>query len=34
MHPTAGLTIGELWRCFDQGAHPLERLPAAAVQGS
>ena len=29
VHPTAGLTIGELWRRFDQGAHPLERLPAA-----
>ena len=25
-HPTAGLTIGELWRRFDQGAHPLEPL--------
>ena len=25
-HPTAGQTIGELWRGFDQGAHPLERL--------
>lgn len=22
-HPTAGATIGELWRRFDQGAHPL-----------
>jgi 2-amino-4-hydroxy-6-hydroxymethyldihydropteridine diphosphokinase len=29
VHPTALLTIGELWRRFDQGAHPLERLPAA-----
>jgi len=28
-HPTAGLTIGELWRGFDQAAHPLERLSAA-----
>jgi 2-amino-4-hydroxy-6-hydroxymethyldihydropteridine diphosphokinase len=27
-HPTAGLTIGELWRSFDQAAHPLERLSA------
>jgi 2-amino-4-hydroxy-6-hydroxymethyldihydropteridine diphosphokinase len=27
-HPTAGLTIGELWRGFDQAAHPLERLRA------
>lgn len=25
-HPTAGLAIGELWRRFDQAAHPLERL--------
>ena len=25
-HPTAGLTIGELWRRFDQAAHPLEPL--------
>ncbi|HEV2285241.1 MAG TPA: 2-amino-4-hydroxy-6-hydroxymethyldihydropteridine diphosphokinase [Steroidobacteraceae bacterium] len=25
-HPTAGLTIGELWGGFDQAAHPLERL--------
>jgi 2-amino-4-hydroxy-6-hydroxymethyldihydropteridine diphosphokinase len=28
-HPTAGLTIGELWRGFDQAAHPLERLSTA-----
>jgi 2-amino-4-hydroxy-6-hydroxymethyldihydropteridine diphosphokinase len=26
VHPTAGLTVGELWRRFDQDAHPLERL--------
>jgi 2-amino-4-hydroxy-6-hydroxymethyldihydropteridine diphosphokinase len=26
LHPTAGLSIAELWRRFDQGAHPLERL--------
>jgi 2-amino-4-hydroxy-6-hydroxymethyldihydropteridine diphosphokinase len=25
-HPTAGKTIGELWRGFDQAAHPLERI--------
>lgn len=25
-HPTVGKTIGELWRDFDRGAHPLERL--------
>jgi 2-amino-4-hydroxy-6-hydroxymethyldihydropteridine diphosphokinase len=24
MHPTAQLAIGELWRRFDQAAHPLE----------
>jgi 2-amino-4-hydroxy-6-hydroxymethyldihydropteridine diphosphokinase len=29
MHPTARLTIGELWQRFDRSAHPLERLPAA-----
>jgi 2-amino-4-hydroxy-6-hydroxymethyldihydropteridine diphosphokinase len=26
-HPSAGLTIGELWSRFDRDAHPLERLP-------
>lgn len=25
-HPTAGVSIGELWRRFDQGSHPLERV--------
>jgi 2-amino-4-hydroxy-6-hydroxymethyldihydropteridine diphosphokinase len=25
-HPTAGLTIGELWQRFDREAHPLQRL--------
>ena len=30
VHPTEGITIGELWRRFDQSAHPLERLPACA----
>ena len=25
-HPTAGKTIGELWRGFDQAAHPLVRI--------
>ena len=25
VHPTAHLTIAELWRRFDQAAHPLER---------
>jgi 2-amino-4-hydroxy-6-hydroxymethyldihydropteridine diphosphokinase len=28
-HPTAHLTIGELWQRFDRAAHPLEPLPAA-----
>ena len=26
MHPTAHLTIGELWRRFDRAAHPLEQV--------
>jgi 2-amino-4-hydroxy-6-hydroxymethyldihydropteridine diphosphokinase len=26
VHPTAGATIGELWRRFDQAAHPLQQL--------
>ncbi len=26
-HPTAGLTIGELWACFDRAAHPLIEVP-------
>ncbi|HYL00729.1 MAG TPA: 2-amino-4-hydroxy-6-hydroxymethyldihydropteridine diphosphokinase [Steroidobacteraceae bacterium] len=26
MHPTAGLTVGELWHRFDRDAHPLEQL--------
>jgi len=34
LHPTAGLTIGELWRRFDQGAHPLERLARAPLPGA
>ena len=29
MHPTAHLTIGELWQRFDRAAHPLEPLTAA-----
>lgn len=28
MHPTAHLTIGELWQRFDRTAHPLEAVPA------
>jgi 2-amino-4-hydroxy-6-hydroxymethyldihydropteridine diphosphokinase len=34
VHPTAGLTVGELWRRFDQEAHPLERLSRAAGAGT
>ena len=34
MHPTAGLTVGELWRRFDQDAHPLERLARPVGPGS
>ena len=29
VHPTAGVTIGELWRRFDRSAHPLERTESA-----
>jgi 2-amino-4-hydroxy-6-hydroxymethyldihydropteridine diphosphokinase len=32
MHPTAHLSIGELWRRFDQAAHPLERVPARRAE--
>jgi len=28
VHPTAKATIGELWRQFDQAAHPLTRIPS------
>lgn len=33
-HPTAALTIGELWRLFDREAHPLERLAPAPRGGT
>jgi 2-amino-4-hydroxy-6-hydroxymethyldihydropteridine diphosphokinase len=26
VHPTAGLSVAELWRRFDRQAHPLERM--------
>jgi len=26
VHPTAKLTVGELWQRFDRAAHPLERV--------
>jgi 2-amino-4-hydroxy-6-hydroxymethyldihydropteridine diphosphokinase len=32
VHPTTHLTIGELWRRFDQRAHPLEQVPAATPE--
>ena len=32
VHPTEGLTIGELWQRFDRSAHPLEPVPAAPAQ--
>jgi 2-amino-4-hydroxy-6-hydroxymethyldihydropteridine diphosphokinase len=32
VHPTEGLTIGELWQRFDRSAHPLEPVPAAPPQ--
>lgn len=34
VHPTARLTIGELWRRFDRDAHPLERLAPPAHRGA
>jgi 2-amino-4-hydroxy-6-hydroxymethyldihydropteridine diphosphokinase len=34
MHPTAGLSVGELWRRFDRDAHPLERLTRPLGPGS
>jgi len=34
MHPTTGLTVGELWRRFDRDAHPLERLVQPVGPGS
>ena len=32
VHPTARLTIGELWRRFDRGEHELVPVPAAPVR--
>ncbi|MGC8521639.1 MAG: 2-amino-4-hydroxy-6-hydroxymethyldihydropteridine diphosphokinase [Steroidobacteraceae bacterium] len=31
-HPTEGLTIAELWRRFDQAAHPLIRVPSGEAR--
>lgn len=30
VHPTAGVSIGELWRRFDQASHPLELADCGA----
>jgi 2-amino-4-hydroxy-6-hydroxymethyldihydropteridine diphosphokinase len=29
LHPTLGVTIGELWARFDRDAHPMARIPLA-----
>jgi 2-amino-4-hydroxy-6-hydroxymethyldihydropteridine diphosphokinase len=34
VHPTAALTVGELWSRFDREAHPLERLSRAQGAGA
>ncbi|MGC8517095.1 MAG: 2-amino-4-hydroxy-6-hydroxymethyldihydropteridine diphosphokinase [Steroidobacteraceae bacterium] len=31
IHPTAGVSIGALWRQFDQAAHPLIRVPSSGT---
>ena len=31
VHPTAGLTIGELWQRFDRAAHSMTRVEFAAL---
>lgn len=31
VHPTAHVTIGELWQRFDRGAHPLVRVQSAVT---
>ncbi|MGH8260930.1 MAG: 2-amino-4-hydroxy-6-hydroxymethyldihydropteridine diphosphokinase [Steroidobacteraceae bacterium] len=33
VHPTAGETIGALWRRFDRGAHRMVRVPPAISPG-
>jgi 2-amino-4-hydroxy-6-hydroxymethyldihydropteridine diphosphokinase len=32
MHPTAGMTIRELWSRFDAAAHPMQKVPAMRGQ--
>jgi 2-amino-4-hydroxy-6-hydroxymethyldihydropteridine diphosphokinase len=34
LHPTSRLTIGEMWRRFDQAAHPLHPVAAAQPAGA
>jgi 2-amino-4-hydroxy-6-hydroxymethyldihydropteridine diphosphokinase len=31
VHPTAGLSIGELWARFDRAAHPMQRVERPAT---
>jgi 2-amino-4-hydroxy-6-hydroxymethyldihydropteridine diphosphokinase len=31
LHPTAGLTIGELWQRFDRDSHKMTRVDSAAL---
>jgi 2-amino-4-hydroxy-6-hydroxymethyldihydropteridine diphosphokinase len=33
VHPTAGLTIGELWQRFDRAAHTMTRIDSAELTG-
>jgi 2-amino-4-hydroxy-6-hydroxymethyldihydropteridine diphosphokinase len=33
VHPTTHLPIGELWRRFDQAAHPLQRIACSGPAG-
>jgi 2-amino-4-hydroxy-6-hydroxymethyldihydropteridine diphosphokinase len=33
VHPTAGLTIGELWQRFDRAAHAMTRIDSAELTG-
>jgi len=34
MHPTAGVTIRELWSRFDAAAHPMQKVPAMGQPGT
>jgi len=31
VHPTAGLTIGELWKRFDRDSHAMTRVDSGAL---